>query len=199
VDRITMAVGHLAELLMAYFGDGSRWDVAIDYSREPEALGTVGPLTLIEDLPDHFLVMNGDVLTTLDYAELYAAHAGSDAELTIATHEMAVNIDLGVIEFDGTRRVTGYTEKPTLHYDVSMGVYVFSRSALDLAARGEFLDFPDVVEGLVDAGRAVRVFPAEGEWLDIGRHEDYATAVATFDALRHLFLPDEHGGGPSGS
>ena len=196
--RFTLAVGHLAELLMAYFGDGSKWGVEIRYSREEKPLGTVAPLTLIEDLPDHFLVMNGDVLSTLDYAALFSYHREHDAELTIACHRREVNIDRGVIEFDDDQRVTGYREKPTLPYDVSMGVYVFNRSIMDLVPSDEYTDLPTLVHRLLDQGRVVRVFRSDCEWLDIGRPEDYAEATQRFTELRHKFLPSEDPSGRPG-
>ena len=187
--QVTMAVGHLAELLQAYFGDGARWGVEIDYIREDEPLGTVGPLTTIDDLPDEFLVMNGDILTTLSYNDLYASHLASTAELTVASHRMEVNTDLGVLEFDDDCRVVGYQEKPILSYDVSMGVYVFSKSALDIVAPGAYMDFPSIVTALVAADREVKVHLSDSRWLDIGRHEDYAQAVEAFEEFRHEFLP----------
>ncbi len=189
--RFTFAVGHLAELLMAYFGDGSKWGVAIEYSREEKPLGTVAPLTLIDDLPEQFLVMNGDVLSTIDYAQLFNYHRDNEAELTIATHRKQVNIDLGVIEFDHRMQVTGYREKPTLPYDVSMGVYIFNRRVLELVKPGEYTDLPTMVHRLMEHGRRVKVYLSDCEWLDIGRPEDYAEATAHFLANRRAFLPAE--------
>jgi len=189
-DHITLATGHLAELLMAYFGDGSKWGVRIDYSREPEPLGTVGPLALIDDLPETFLVMNGDVLTTLHYDWLYNYHQNSQADLTIACHRCNTQVDLGVIEFNGQLQVTGYREKPTIPYDVSMGVYIFQRSVLELFSAGEAIDFPTVVTSLVARQGNVKVFTPECLWLDIGRPSDYATATETFMARIDEFLPE---------
>lgn len=188
-ERITLAVGHLAELIAAYFGDGSKWDVKIDYSREDAPLGTVAPVKLIEDLPEYFLVMNGDVLTSLSYRSLFDAHVTSGAELTIACHRLNVQIDYGLIEFNGLLEVTGYREKPTFPSDVSMGVYMFSRSALDLVPTGEYMDIPTLVARLIENERKVRAQLADCRWLDIGRHDDYAQALATFDRLRDEFLP----------
>jgi NDP-sugar pyrophosphorylase family protein len=188
-DHVTMAVGHLAELLMAYFGDGSRWGIRIDYSREETPLGTVGPLALIDDLPGTFLVMNGDVLTTLKYDWLYAYHEKSGAELTIACHRCSTKVDLGVIEFDGQLEVTGYREKPMLSYDVSMGVYLFNKSILDLFAAGTYVDFPTVVTTLVQHKKPVKVYLSDDKWLDIGRPEDYGRASSEFMKHRDQFLP----------
>jgi len=190
-NHITLAVGHLAELIEAYFGDGSRWDVTIDYSREKEPLGTVAPIKLIKDLPETFLVMNGDVLTTLPYRSLYDGHITSGAEFTIACHRLNVQIDYGLIEFDGQLHVTGYREKPTFPGDVSMGVYVVSREVLDLVPEGKHMDIPTLVTRLVEEEREVRASLAECRWLDIGRQEDYGKAIETFDQLRDEFLPSD--------
>lgn len=190
-DRVTMATGHLAELLVAYFGDGERWGLDIDYSREQEPLGTVAPLALIKDLPDDFVVMNGDVLTTLRYDHLFEYHKQSGAELTIACHRVSKNIDFGIIEFDGGLEVTGYREKPRLNYDVSMGVYVFNKSVLDLIKPGEYLDLPTVVGRMIQQKRRVKVYISDDLWLDIGRPDHYAEACEIFTANRGEFLPDE--------
>lgn len=190
-DHVTLAVGHLAELVQAYFGDGRRWGLTIDYSREQTPLGTVGPLTLMDDLPETFLVMNGDVLTTLDYRALVDHHLRSGAVLTIATHRCNTQIDLGVIEFNGRFDVTGYREKPVIPYDASMGVYVFSRRVLQACQSGTYVDFPTAVTNLLANGHAVKVYLAAGLWLDIGRESDYAKAQQIFDEQRDAFLaPD---------
>jgi NDP-mannose synthase len=191
ITEIVMAVGHLAELLMAYFGDGERFGVKISYSRESQPLGTAGPLAGIEGLDETFLVMNGDVLTTLDYAALLAHHADHGAIATIASHQRDARIDLGVIESDPSGQVTAYIEKPTLHYQVSMGIYVFEPAVLSFVEPGQRLDFPDLVLRLIGAGEKVQVFPYEGYWLDIGRPDDYGQASAEFERLRSQFLPDE--------
>ena len=191
-DHITLAVGHLAELIMAYFGDGERWGVRIEYSREKTPLGTVGPLTLIDDLPERFLVMNGDVLTTLKYDAFYDYHVYSNAALTIACHRCNANIDLGVIEFNGSLHVTGYREKPTLPYDVSMGIYMFNREVLDLVDVGTYVDFPTLVRLLILQGKTVKVYLSDDEWLDIGRQDDYAKALDTFVRHKESYLPSAY-------
>ena len=194
--RVTMAVGHLAELLMAYFGDGSKWGLTIDYSREDKPLGTVGPLKLIDGLPESFLVMNGDVLTTLNYTKLIEQHEGSDADLTIACYRANTKIDLGVIEFDSRLEVTGYREKPVLPYDVSMGVYIFNKRVLDTFEEGTYMDLPTIVNKLIRNHGVVKVYLSDHEWLDIGRPDDYAAATEKFEQMRHLFLPGEYDAPP---
>ncbi|MBI1356930.1 MAG: NTP transferase domain-containing protein [Acidobacteria bacterium] len=193
-EHVTMATGHLAELLVAYFGDGAKWDVQIDYSREDAPLGTVAPLKLIGDLPESFLVMNGDVLTTLRYDHLFEYHRQSGAELTVACHRCSTQVDLGVIEFDSELEVTGYREKPRLSYDVSMGVYVFNRSVLDLVQGDQYMDFPTLVDTMIRRKRPVKVYLSDDRWLDIGRPADYAEANRIFQQRRNEFLPQELNG-----
>lgn len=188
---VTMAVGHLAELLMAYFGDGSKLGLKIDYSKEETPLGTAGPLAMIPGLTDTFLVMNGDILTTLRYRDLIAYHIQKGAAATIAMHERQVKIDLGVIETNAENDLTGYIEKPTYQYRVSMGIYVFSPAVLAYIRPGERLDFPDLVKLLLSKGEKVAGYPFSGYWLDIGRPDDYEQAVEEFSRLRGEFLKEE--------
>lgn len=189
VTQITMAVGYLAELMMAYFGDGERFGLEIRYSREEEPLGTAGPIGLIRDLDEPFFVMNGDLLTTLDYQAMWETHAGSGAIGTLATFQRCVNIDLGVIETDRQGLVIGYVEKPVYHYTVSTGIYIFDPLVLDYIPYQQRIDLPQLVLNLLAEGRTVSTFAFDGYWLDIGRHDDYQQAVAVFEENRERFLP----------
>ena len=200
--ELTLAVSYLAHLVRAAMGDGSRWGVQIDYAEEPEPLGTVGPLANIEGLDDSFLVMNGDVLTTLDFSELLALHRESGNALTIAAHRRVVRTDYGVLHVEGSARrtgiVTGFEEKPEIPYIVSMGVYAMEPRVLDTIEPGSYLDLPDLVLRLIDAGEQVGSYLFDGYWLDIGRHDDYERAIDEFMRLRHLFLPGEGEGAAEG-
>ncbi|HUA70471.1 MAG TPA: sugar phosphate nucleotidyltransferase [Solirubrobacteraceae bacterium] len=192
-DRITIATGYLAELIEAFFGDGSRYGIPIDYFREDEPLGTVGALSVIDGLDHDFLVMNGDILTDIDYAELLEHHREGGHSATIAAHQRDVQVSLGVMRFEqetDPTLVTGYIEKPTLSYVVSMGVYCFAPRVRAHIPQGGHLDFPDLVLRLIAAGETVRAWHSEDHWLDIGRHDDYEQAQDEFNQLRHLFLPD---------
>jgi len=180
VDRVTMAVGYLAPLLQAYFGDGSRFGLPIDYSLEQVPLGTAGPLSLIDPPAEDFLVMNGDLLTDLDFGDLVAAHRASGATATLAVFQKEVQISLGIVEVDETNAIVGYTEKPTLSYAVSSGIYCFSPDILEMIPADARLDLPDLVKALVLEGRKVQAYPFEGMWLDIGRPEDYEEAQSVF-------------------
>lgn len=189
VKHITLAVGYLAELLMAYCGDGSKFGVELDYSREEQPLGTAGPISLIQNLNETFLVMNGDLLTSINYGRMWKYHQERGAIATLASYRREVKIDLGVIEAeDGW--VKDYIEKPTYHYAVSTGIYIFEPDVLEFMKRGERLDLPALVLRLMQANRKVNVFNFDGYWLDIGRHDDYASAVQEFEEHRNEFLID---------
>jgi NDP-sugar pyrophosphorylase family protein len=182
ITRLTLAVGHLAHLIEAVFGDGSAYGVSIDYHHENEPLGTAGALAGIAGLTEPFLMLNGDVITTLDFAELIEVHHAEGGALTIATQVRRATIDFGVIQLAAGERyvqdVTGYIEKPSSEYAVSMGVYVVSPGLLPLIRPGAYLDFPDLVLQALAAGERVVSFRYDGLWLDIGRHEDYEQAIA---------------------
>ncbi len=175
-------------LLSAYFGNGDRYGVRISYSKEEEPLGTAGPLSLISDLPDTFLVMNGDVLTTLNYRRLIRFHQQRKGLVTIAMNQKSIQLELGVMEFGKRHRLTRYIEKPTLTYSVSMGVYVFEKRVLDWIPKRGYLDFPELIQKLLRRGEKVFCYPSNDFWLDIGRHEDYGEAQRVFQKMRRRLL-----------
>lgn len=206
-ERITISVGHLAGLIRAFCGDGSQWGIPIDYVYEDQPLGTIGCLALLDDLretdrvlsdrvlpdrilSDRILVINGDTLTDMSMAEAYAAHDGADA-ITICANRRSVGIDFGVLETDGEGYLSTYTEKPTLHYKVSMGVNVVSAWAVGAyISRGERLDLPGLVEKFLAAGQRVRVREVEAYWLDLGRMQDLEEGERVFRANPRRFLPE---------
>jgi len=188
IGHVTLAVNHQAELIKAFFGDGSKWGVRIDYSLEDRSLGTMGPLRLIEDLPQHFLVMNGDILTDLDYATFYADHVAAGELFTISSHHREQRIDYGTLEIDTDRRLRQFSEKPVMSYEVSMGVYMVSRDILQYVPAGEPYGFDQLMLALLAGGKTVRVKPFAGYWLDIGRPDDYAQAIEEFDSMKHRFI-----------
>jgi Nucleoside-diphosphate-sugar pyrophosphorylase involved in lipopolysaccharide biosynthesis/translation initiation factor 2B, gamma/epsilon subunits (eIF-2Bgamma/eIF-2Bepsilon) len=188
--RVTIAIGHLGSLIQVVVGDGAKWGLEVDYALEAKPLSTIGPVIQILDrLPEHFLVLNGDILTDLDYAKLLVTHAGSGAPLTIGTYRRRVDVDFGVLEVDGVE-VVGFREKPTLDYAVSMGVYGLSRTTLATYPVGEPFGFDQLVLDLLRRGLHPRSYPFDGYWLDIGRPEDYERANRDFDKMRQLFLPE---------
>ncbi|MFE6993646.1 nucleotidyltransferase family protein [Streptomyces pharetrae] len=186
--RCTIAIGHLGQIIRAYVGDGAQWGMSIDYATEESPLGTMGPLlTLRERLPEHFLVMNGDVLTDLDYADVLQRHEDSGAPLTIATYARKVQIDFGVRTTDASR-VVAFTEKPSIDYRVSMGVYGVSLTTLDGYTPGLPLGFDELVLDLLAAQRPPHAYEFDGYWLDIGRPDDYDRANAEFTSRKSLLL-----------
>jgi NDP-mannose synthase len=178
VRKVDLAVSHLGELIQVYFSQAAILPegLTLDFHWEDEPLGTAGALRTIPDLDETFIAMNGDILTTLDYADLVAFHREQGATLTIATHSKKVDIDLGVIETAGSD-VVGYREKPTLDYDVSMGIYVYEPRALEFLPDG-ICQFPDLVLRLLEAGEPVAAYRSDADWYDIGTIGEYERAVA---------------------
>jgi NDP-sugar pyrophosphorylase family protein len=190
-ERVVIALGHMAHLLAATIGDGSRFGLRIQYCPEEQPLGTAGALRLIEDPEDNVLVMNGDVLTTLDYRALFQHHRASGAAATIATHKREVKIDYGVIQASADGTFSRYEEKPTIRYEVSMGINVLSRSAFAVIPASRKYDMPDLIQALHDAGNRISCFPTACYWQDIGRFDDYQQASADFARDPDRFLaPD---------
>jgi NDP-mannose synthase len=189
-ERVTMAVSHQAELLRAFFGDGSRWNIAIDYSLEPQSLSTIGPLKLIDDLPEHFLLMNGDVLTDLDLRRLYEDHVRAARLFTVAASERTHVIDYGVLRVNERSRLASFEEKPTASYLVSMGIYIGSRAVLDHVPAGQKYGFDNLMLDLLARGDDVHVERYPGYWLDIGRVDDYMRAIEDFEQRKGDLLHD---------
>ena len=187
-ERVTIALGHLGNLITAYFGDGSKYGLEIDYSWESKPMGTAGPLTMIPDLEDDFLVMNGDVLTTLNFNALLAYHREQGGVATIAMHTKTVKLQLGVIHLNGDNRVKEYIEKPSMDYLVSMGVYAFNTKALSHIPQGVRFDFPDLILSLLAADTPVISYASEDYWADIGTHDEYDKAVIEFESRKSEFL-----------
>jgi NDP-sugar pyrophosphorylase family protein len=186
--HVTMAVNHQANLIRAFFQDGARWNLNIDYSLESTPLSTVAPLKLLEDLPDDFVLMNGDVLTDLNMRNLVSAHVADKRLFTIAASWRTQTTDYGVLHVDAQYRLTHFEEKPTARYLVSMGVYVVSRKVLSYVPNGQKFGFDDLMLALLERGEKVHVHPYDGYWLDIGRPDDYRKAIDDFEEGRDTFL-----------
>ena len=186
VKQIHVAVsGHTAEI-ESVLGDGQQFGAAIDYSYESKPLSTVGPLLLINDLPEHFIVVNGDILTDIDYAEVYRRHVESRPALTVVTCERENMIDFGVLDVDDDGRISGFHEKPRRKYTVSAGIYIYSRDTLTLAPPESPYGFDNLMIDLLRRGERVEEFRFAGYWLDIGRPDDYERANLEIKNLPHL-------------
>lgn len=191
IKEVILTVGHLSRLIETYFADGAHLGVQISYSHEDKPLGTAGPLSLIEGLDDTFIVANGDVLSDIPLEELIAYHKAKGGMTTIAMYQREVKIDLGVIEHDADQQVTGYIEKPSYVFPVSMGVYVFEPGVLQYIPKNEYLDFPNLVLKLIEAGEKVFGYPFSGYWRDLGRPGDYEEAVKYYLERKLDFIQDE--------
>ena len=188
---ITITLGHLGNLIQAVVEDGSKWGARVTYSQETTPLGTIGAITLVPDLDEPFLVMNGDVLTDFDYGRFLDDHAASGAELSVGAYTKLVAISLGVIDVGSGDRVQGFREKPVLAYPCSMGIYAFDPSLIASIPPNTFYGFDDLMNDCLENGVHVRAHRHDGLWLDIGRHEDYELATELFINHRSRILPEQ--------
>lgn len=187
-DHITITVNHQADLIKSFFNDGSKWDIKIDYSLENKPLSTMGPLRLINDLPDNFLVMNGDVLTDLDFSVFYNDHKNANDLFTISSFQREQKTDYGVLEKDDNNILIKFIEKPINKYEVSMGVYMMNKKILDFIPQNTPYGFDNLMLDLLYNNQPVRVKFFNGYWLDIGRPDDYTQAIDDFELMKSHFF-----------
>lgn len=197
-EQTYISIGHLGHLLRAVLGDGARFGMHIEYLVEDRPLGTIGPFRRLPRPNGPVMVMNGDLLTDLDYAALVKGHLSADVDLSVGVTRCSVPVSLGVLDIEDGGRITGFQEKPTLHYWASAGVYVLGPSVWDLIPSGEAFGF-DTLMGCVLAGKLrAQVHHLDGIWLDIGRPEDYERAAEVFAANRTRLLPTRPSGAYEG-
>lgn len=180
--HITITLNHLADMIKEFCGNGSRWNILIDYSLEYKPLSTMGPLKLIKDLPENFLVMNGDVLTDLDFSGFYDLHIENQNIFTISSYLRDHKVDFGVLESNEDDKLISFSEKPILHYKVSMGVYMLNKKCLEAIPDDTFYGFDHLMLDLMEQKKPPTVKVFDGYWLDIGRPEDYEKACIDFEA-----------------
>lgn len=182
-DHITFAVNHQAELIKAYFGDGSKWNIKIEYSLETEALSTIGPLKLIDDLPENFLLMNGDILTDLNFGEFYNKHVNASNPFTICSSRREHKIDYGVLQTNEKNFLTDFIEKPVKEFLVSMGIYMINNKVLETIPSGPY-GFDNLMLDMLKLQKEIYVHEHTGYWLDIGRPDDYMQAIEEFSNMK---------------
>jgi len=188
-DHLTFAVNHHANIVKAFFGGGEQWNVKIDYSMESQPLSTIAPLRLIDDLPETFLLMNGDILTDLNFANFFQEHRRSHNRFTIAATKRQQQIDYGVLHATANGLVNAFEEKPSTSYLVSMGIYAMNRAVLATVPHDTPYGFDHLMRDLLAAGEPIRIIRHEGYWLDIGRPDDYARAVDEFERQKTMLMP----------
>lgn len=185
---VTMAVNHQANVIKAFFGNGENWNIKIDYSLEDKPLSTMGPLKLIKDLPEDFLVMNGDILSDIDYGKFYDEHCKAKNIFTISASKRVQVSEYGVLIKDERSKLVDFMEKPKQNFLVSMGVYMVSKKAVDIIPADTVYGFDHLMLELIKRKDFATVREHDGYWLDIGRPDDYAQAIEEFEQKRNLFL-----------
>lgn len=182
ITEIVIATGYLSHLIVAYFGNGEKFDVNITYSHETKPLGTAAPLKLIESLDDQFLVMNGDLLTDLSFIDFANYHLENKNVVTVCIYQKEVKIDLGVLKLSDTQKIIDYIEKPVYNFSVSMGIYAMDKSVLDFLPENEYYDLPNLILKLIEENEKLGGYNFKGIWLDIGRPADYQHAIDLFES-----------------
>ena len=184
ITSVTIATGYMGELIEAYFGNGDRFGIPITYSRERTVLGTAGPISLIEDISGDFLVMNGDVLTTMNYQDFITFHKKGDSIATICGYTKEVQSSLGILEVDENNSLRAYKEKPVTKYLVSTGVYCFRPEVLSYLTKGERIDLPELISNLLTAKERIVIYEMKGKWFDIGTEEDLHKAIEFWESFK---------------
>ena len=187
-NEVIISTGYLHEIICAYLKSATDINLKIRYSHETTPLGTIAPLHLIDGLEDTFLVMNGDILTDLDYSKFIDYHKKMGGIATVATYQRDVNIDFGVLKHDDNSKINEFIEKPTYHFDVSMGIYAFQKEILEHVPKDEPFGFDNLMYSLIADKADVYSYPYDGYWLDIGRPDDYERSIEEFDKNREKFL-----------
>lgn len=190
IKDVVLSVNYLSDLIYAFFRNGEKLDMNISYSKEDKPLGTAGPIAMIDELEDTFLVMNGDLLTTINYTDFINFHKENNNILSVATFRKEVNIDLGVINSENGV-LKDYVEKPTYNFDVSMGIYIFNKEVLEFIPRNERMDLPELIMILKNSSKKVGCYRQDYDWIDIGRVDDYGKATSYFKEKRGEYLPYE--------
>jgi len=186
-NHITITINHMADIIRAYCGDGSKWGIKIDYSLEDKPLSTMGPLKLIKDLPENFLVMNGDVLTDLDFDTFYKDHVKSNNLFTVSAYSRDQKVDYGVLEVGFDNKLVNFVEKPVNRYNVSMGVYMANRKILEYIPENQLYGFDHLMLDLIRLQNPATVKVHSGYWLDIGRPDDYEKACNDVEENKIIF------------
>lgn len=185
--HITITVNHLANLIMAFLGDGKKWNVKIDYSLEDIPLSTIGPLTLINDLPENFLVINGDILCNVDFKDFYEYHVKHKNDITVISYKRKVKIDFGVLKYDDeNKKLIEFIEKPTYWFDVTTGINCINRSIIEKLPKNKPYGFDNLMIDGINNRNKIEIKPFDGYWLDIGRPEDYDYVNENYEDIRKL-------------
>ena len=177
IHRLNVTTHFQAKKIRDHLGDGSRFGVALSYTQEEEPLGTAGALALVSEVDEPLLVINGDIMTAVDFRSMHEFHRENGSDLTVGVRKYEVLVPFGVIEAEDTR-VTGLTEKPTFSFSINAGIYLLEPHTLGLIPKGRRFDMTDLIRDLIAQNGVVTRFPIHEDWIDIGRHQDLERAVA---------------------
>ncbi len=189
ISRIVLTLGHMSQLILSSVGNGAHWGIKIESVLENEPLGTAGSLRSVKDLDDNFLVMNADLLTTLDYKHLFEYHCVRNSIATIALSRREILIDYGVIRTTPDGGLGEYIEKPVISHTVSMGINVLSKKSLEFIPSAGKFDMPELMMAMHRGGHTIHCYETQCYWKDIGRFDDYTQASEDFVQDSARFLP----------
>ena len=184
ITDIHIALNHMASYISAFLGNGDKYNATIKYNHENMQLGTVGPLAQIDDLPNSFFVLNGDLLMNLSFKELFKSHQKANCQLTVGVNKREKNIDYGVIHLDENQNIVRFEEKPTIEYKVSMGVYVFEKNLINSIPKNKYFGFDQLIHQMIRQKLKINTYLHDGYWLDIGRPDDYERANRDYKSLQ---------------
>ena len=181
-DEVFLATNYKSQYISKFIGDGSQFDVEIHYSEEEKPLGTCGPLSLLRDqLETPFIVMNGDILTTIDFRRFYEYGNSQESDFTVATKQTRTPFNFGSVQSEGNR-ITGVDEKPELIIEIVAGIYFMKPAVLELIPDDTYYGIDKLIQDMIRAGRTVSRYLMEEYWLDIGSIEDYQEAEDAYEA-----------------
>jgi NDP-sugar pyrophosphorylase family protein len=176
IEDIWISIKYLGESIKDYFGNGKAKSININYIEEDKALGTIGALSLLDNLlQDHVLIMNSDLLTNINFEEFFLFYLEHDADIAVACIPYQVNVPYAVMETEGNF-VKKLREKPTYTHFSNAGIYIIKKNIIDLIPNNSFYNATDLMEQVINSGGKVAAYPLIGYWLDIGRHDDYIKA-----------------------
>ena len=175
IHRVSITTHYQSERIAEHFGDGAAFGVSVDYVTEEQPLGTAGSLSLLKDSDEPLLVVNGDILTRIDFRALLSFHREQRADLTVGVRKYDLNVPYGVVECEGAA-VRRLAEKPVYGFLINAGIYLVEPSARRFVPSGRRFDMTDMIQALLDRGRPVVSFPILEYWLDVGCPDDYLRA-----------------------
>jgi dTDP-glucose pyrophosphorylase len=187
IHHYVLSVNHLAHMIVDHYDDGSQWECFIDYVHETQRLGTGGSLSLLdpETLSDPFLCLNGDVLNDVDIGALRDTHVNNEWDATMVVRQHTYTVPYGVVDVEADGRFVQIREKPVTSLQINAGIYMLSKSTLDVVPRDQYYDLPSMFAELPAAGRSGGTYVHAGRWIDIGTATEYARAKAIFDDQEH--------------